>query len=172
VDGFTASSNVGQSNLTGELTFNDEHSDRRPNYRATLRSAAFDLGDVAPLSAMISSSTGKTASADHTLPRGKLDTARLGKFDAEVDLSIAKLTARAVDLARDLQLFAELKNGIVSVKRVELVAVGGRVNGTLRTAPSQSRGCGPRQEQTVLEQVASGVLPPGSRALRMGQAQC
>ena len=124
---------VGHTDLAGELTFNDEHSGgRRPNYRATLRSTALDISDISPLTGMVSSPIAKTASTDHALPHGRLDTARLGKFDAEVDLDVAKLTATAFGLAHDFRLRAELKDGVLNLKRLELVAAGGRVNGTLR----------------------------------------
>jgi uncharacterized protein involved in outer membrane biogenesis len=123
---------VGRTDLAGELTFDDGHSaGRRPNYRATLRSTAFDINDVAPLMGMASSSGAKSVSTDHDLPHGNFDAERLRNFDAEVDLNILKLTRAALDLAQSLKMRATLQDGVLNLKPLDLVAVGGHVNGTL-----------------------------------------
>jgi uncharacterized protein involved in outer membrane biogenesis len=143
---------VGRTDLAGELTFDDGHSaGRRPNYRATLRSAAFDINDVAPLMGMASSSTAKLVSTDHGLPRGNFDAERLRNFDAEVDLNILKLTRAALDLAQSLKMRATLQDGVLNLKPFDLVAIGGHVNGTLRFDGSR------RPAEATLDLRAQGV---------------
>lgn len=143
---------VGRTDLAGDLTFDDGHSgSRRPYYRATLRSTAFALKDIAPLMGIASSSKVKAASTDHGLPHGDFDATRLRSFDADVDLNIAKLTATPFDVARSLQLRARLQDGVLMVKPFDLVVAGGHVTGSLQFDGSH------KPAQTTVDLVARGL---------------
>jgi uncharacterized protein involved in outer membrane biogenesis len=123
---------VGHTDLSGDLTFSDEHEvDRRPILRATLRSAVVDTEDIGPLIGMGSASASREQ-GDRVLPRRPFNAARLQTWDAEIELRIAKLITAVSGSAQSLRMRATLQGGVLSINPFDLGIAGGHATGTLR----------------------------------------
>ena len=121
---------IGATDITGELTY---HGDRdgeergRPVLRATLRSESADLADFDA----VGSPAAEQAGSERLLPRGTLGAERLQAIDAHISIIARRLRSAAVPALESLTLTADLDDGILNVKPIDLGLAGGHATGAL-----------------------------------------
>ncbi|HEX7810876.1 MAG TPA: AsmA family protein [Burkholderiales bacterium] len=134
---------VGGTVLTGDVNF-DRVGDR-PTLKAALRSESANLADLASLVGMREKTNPKRAAGPAvTLSAEKVGPARtlpvlsdkplalntLHALDAEIDLNVKKLKAAGFPALESLKLTADLNDGVLALKPLDLGIAEGHLAGT------------------------------------------
>lgn len=136
---------IGGTTLTGDVNF--DHGGDRPMLKAALRSESADLADLDSLAGVRekkanpkrSTEAPTTSAADKAepvaaqplFPDKPLSLKGLNALDAEVSLHLRKLKAAAFPALESLKLTADLYDGVLSLKPVDLGIAEGHLAGTL-----------------------------------------
>ncbi len=124
---------VGETDLAGEVTF--DRSTERRKVEADLVSASADLVDLRALAGMPppGASAGESASSGGragTFPSRPFAAEKLKGFDVRVSLNARKLKAADIPMLDSLRLVAQLTNGALELKPIDLGIAGGRLTGS------------------------------------------
>lgn len=138
---------IGNTDLAGE--FSVDRSKERPMVRGALRSESADLADLGPLVGIRDSSDdavshtddskgpapeksdSKTMKLRRIFSERALNFGRLKAFDAQVSLDLRKLKAAARPELESLKVAANLQNGVLTLKPIDLGLAGGQLAGSL-----------------------------------------
>jgi len=121
---------IGATDIAGELTYlgdRDGEERKRPVLRATLRSESADLADFDA----VGSPAAEQAGSERFFPRSTLGAERLQAIDAHVSIIARRLRSAAVPALESLKFTAELDDGILHVKPIDLGLAGGHAIGAL-----------------------------------------
>lgn len=155
---------IGATDFAGELSYRGEtdgEENARAVLRATLRSESADLADLG----VAGGSAAKEAGAERVFPGGALGAERIRSIDAHVSFSARKLKSVGMPALDSLKFSADLDDGILNVKPVDLGFAGGHAIGAItldaKREPASSRVAlelrGIRLEQLLPVLAANGV---------------
>jgi len=127
---------IGDTDLTGEALF-DRSSERR-KVEADLVSASADLADLRALAGLPPEGTsggGRSGAGaggrDSMFPSRPFTAEKLKAFDVRVSLNARKLKAANLPMLDSLRVVAQLNNGTLELKPLDLGIAGGRLSGSL-----------------------------------------
>jgi uncharacterized protein involved in outer membrane biogenesis len=119
---------VGGSDVAGE--FSIDRSGERAMLRASLRSESAELRDLGSFTGSPPVDARKDA-AQRVFPDRPLEVGRLNNLDAQVILHAVKLKALDLRALESLRLTANLKDGVLALKPVDLGVAGGHASGAV-----------------------------------------
>ena len=133
---------IGATDIAGELSYrgysDGEESGRRV-LRATLRSESADLADLG----VVGRPAAKEAGSERMFPRSALGAERIKAIDAHVSVIARKLKSAAMPALESLKFSADLDDGILNVKPIDLGVAGGHAIGAItldaQREPASSR---------------------------------
>lgn len=136
---------IGGTSLTGDVIY--DRSAERPLLKVALNSDAADFDDLRPLLGMQTAGRRARSSTEGTSPRRELrDTGptneplfpktafradALRAFDARVAATATKLAIAEFPMLEDVRLDADLSDGLLAVKSIDVRVAGGRVTGSV-----------------------------------------
>ena len=121
---------IGATDIAGELSYRDDTDAEergRPMLRATLRSESTDLADLG----IAGQPAQKEAGAERLFPRSAFGAGRLKAIDAHVSMVARKFKSAAMPVLESLKFTADLADGILHVKPIDLGLAGGHAIGAI-----------------------------------------
>ena len=133
---------IGATDIAGELSYRgdrDGNESGRPMLRATLRSESADLADLG----VVGRPAAKEAGSERMFPRSALSAERIKSIDAHVTVTARKLKSAAMPALESVKFSADLDDGILNVKPIDLGVAGGHAIGAIpldaQREPASSR---------------------------------
>ncbi len=133
---------IGATDIAGELSYRgdrDGNESGRPMLRATLRSESADLADLG----VVGRPAAKEAGSERMFPRSALGAERIKSIDAHVTVNARKLKSAAMPALESVKFSADLDDGILNVKPIDLGVGGGHAIGAItldaQREPASSR---------------------------------
>jgi uncharacterized protein involved in outer membrane biogenesis len=133
---------IGATDIAGELSYRgdrDGNESGRPMLRATLRSESADLADLG----VVGRPAAKEAGSERMFPRSALGAERIKSIDAHVSVIARKLKSAAMPALESVKFSADLDDGILNVKPIDLGVAGGHAIGAItldaQREPASSR---------------------------------
>jgi len=127
---------VGDSDLAGEVSL--ARAEEPPTVRATLQSKSADLGDLLSLVGGHLPSASAHLSRDRTaggraraLPDHAFNSEHLKRLNAHVSLDCKALRAQNLPLLESLRVSADLRDGILVFRPIEVGFAGGQIGGAV-----------------------------------------
>ena len=121
---------IGATDIAGELSYRDDEDAEeigRPMLRATLRSESTDLADLG----IGGQPAGKEGGSERMFPRRALGAERIKALDAHVSIVARKFKSAAMPVLESLKFTADLKDGVLNVKPIDLGLAGGHAIGAI-----------------------------------------
>jgi len=121
---------IGATDLAGELSYRDDRDTEgrgRPMLRATLRSESADLADLG----IAGQPAAKEAGTERMFPRIALGAERIKAIDAHVSMVARKFKSAAMPVLESLKFTADLEDGVLTVKPIDLGLAGGHAIGAM-----------------------------------------
>jgi AsmA family protein len=121
---------IGATDIAGELSYRDDRDAEergRPMLRATLRSESADLADLG----IVGQPDEKERASERMFPRSALGAERIKAIDAHVSIVARKFKSAAVPALESLKFTADLDDGILKLKPLELGLAGGHAIGAI-----------------------------------------
>ncbi|MEK6245592.1 MAG: AsmA family protein [Pseudomonadota bacterium] len=157
---------IGATDIAGELSYRDGKDGEgsgRPLLRATLRSESADLADLG----VVGRPAAKEAGAERMFPRNALGAESIKTIDAHVSFVARKLKSAAMPALESLKFSADLDDGILQLKPIDLGVAGGHAIGAItfdakREPPSSQMAIdfrGVRLDQLLPALASKGVSP-------------
>ena len=121
---------IGATDVAGELSYRSDSGGEaggRPVLRAALRSDSADLADLG----VTGRPAAKEAGSERMFPRSALGAERIKSTDAHVSVTARKLKSAAMPALESLKFSADLDDGILNVKAIDLGVAGGHAIGAI-----------------------------------------
>jgi AsmA family protein len=121
---------IGATDFAGELSYRDDRDAEesgRPMLRATLRSESADLADLG----IVGQPAEKQHGSERMFPRSALGAERIKAIDAHVSFVARKFKSAAMPVLESLRFTADLEDGVLNVKPIDLGLAGGHAIGAI-----------------------------------------
>ncbi|HEV2007578.1 MAG TPA: AsmA family protein, partial [Burkholderiales bacterium] len=159
---------IGATDIAGELSYRGDKDGAerdRPVLRATLRSESADLADLG----VVDPPGAKEAGSERMFASSALGAERIKAIDGHVSFIARKLKSAAMPVLESLKFSADLDDGILQLKPIDLGLAGGHAIGAItfdaQREPASSQAAldfrGMRLDQ-LLPTLASKGVSPGS----------